>query len=497
MVSTAVSPAAVARVVGIETEFVNLRGGITFLPQQVDVIGQGNTASTYPLERTRVFSQAEAGKKFGWGSPIHLAVRELLPAIGRGVGVIPVHILPLEDDGSAVAADGSIEPDATTIPTSGTGTYRAKIGGILSEQIVIGPNSTATEVVDDLTEAINAVLEMPVTATAQTTTEPYEVELSAKWAGESGNSITIEMVSDGDAEFTVTAMANGAANPDVQPAIDMIPESSWTTMIVNCLNFDDATALDALDTFGESRWNPLVKKPLACAVRGSAETSVTSAIATAETRTLDRTNVQVNVPGSPNFPASIAAAAVARAAVLANRNPPHDYGSQPMRSIESGSGTEEWGYTERDAAVKGGVSTIEIKDGTVHLSDLVTHYAPDGEEPPAYRYVVDIVKQQQVIFNLNLEFENEKWDGAPLIPDNQPTSNPDAKKPSTAKAAVAQMLDSLGDNAIIADASAAKEATQAEIDSQNPKRLNLKLTYAISGNANIRSITNQFGFYFG
>ena len=495
MVSTAISPAAVARVVGIETEFVNLRGGIAFLPQQIAVVGQGSTASTYPLEKTRVFSEAEAGRIYGYGSPIHLAVRELLPPIGEGVGVVPVHVLPLEDDGSGVAASGVIEADADSLPASETQAYRVVVAGIESERFVIEEGDEVGDVNTKLAEAVNAVLEMPVIASVDT--ENDVVELDAKWAGESGNAITLSVTGGDDVEFTITDMADGVANPSVQPALDMIGESTWITWIVNCLNYDDTDALDALDEFGESRWDPLVKKPLAAAVRGSSETSVAAAISVSETRTTDRTNAQVNVEGSPMYPAAIAAAAVARAAVLANNNPPHDYGSQPMRRIKRGAESEEWSYTERDAAVKGGVSTTEIKDGTVNLSDLVTHYAPEGEVPPAYRYVVDTVKNQQVIFNYDLEFNTPKWDGAPLVPDGQATTNPDAKKPSTAKAAIAKILDSLGSNAIISDPDTAKENTQAQIDSQNPKRLNVKSTIQLAGNSNIRSITNEFGFFFG
>ena len=42
--STAVDLSAVARVVGIKTEFVNLRGGnVVNLPQRIAVFGQGST----------------------------------------------------------------------------------------------------------------------------------------------------------------------------------------------------------------------------------------------------------------------------------------------------------------------------------------------------------------------------------------------------------------------------------------------------------------------
>jgi hypothetical protein len=98
---------------------------------------------------------------------------------------------------------------------------------------------------------------------------------------------------------------------------------------------------------------------------------------------------------------------------------------------------------------------------------------------------------------LDLLFNNEEWDGAPLIPDEDSTTNPAAKKPSMAKAAVCAMIDSLAAAAILSNPEAAKESVVCAINESNPKRLDISLTIQLSGNANIISITNNFGFYFG
>ncbi len=158
---------------------------------------------------------------------------------------------------------------------------------------------------------------------------------------------------------------------------------------------------------------------------------------------------------------------------------------------------DQWTYQDRDEAVKKGSSTIEVKDGVINVADTVTFFHPSGDPLPAYRFVVDIVKLQNIIFNLDLIFATAEWDGAPLIPDDQPTVNRDAKKPKTAVAAVAAMLDSLGLNAIISDPETAKANTFAEIDPQNPKRLNVATTVQLSGNTNIISVDLNFGFFFG
>jgi hypothetical protein len=197
------------------------------------------------------------------------------------------------------------------------------------------------------------------------------------------------------------------------------------------------------------------------------------------------------------LPLQIAAAQVREIAKVANNNPPTDYGSRLVRGLLPGADGVQWDYVQRDQAVKAGSSTVEIKNGLVNVSDVVTFYKPVGEEPPAYRYVVDIVKLSQVIYNLDLEFATPQWDGAPLIPDGQATVNPNARKPSSAVAAVCGILDSLALEAIISDPKTAKANTFASISSTNPKRLDLQTKVQLSGNTNIISVDLFFGFYFG
>jgi len=140
---------------------------------------------------------------------------------------------------------------------------------------------------------------------------------------------------------------------------------------------------------------------------------------------------------------------------------------------------------------------VQIREGVVYLSDTVTMYHPTGEEPPAYRYACDMQKVWTCRYNVQLEFRKPSWDGAPLIPDNQATVNASARKPKSAVAVVWQIIDNLALDAILSDPETAKESVLAGINSANPKRLDLSFTTAISGNTNIISVTNNFGFYFG
>lgn len=490
-ISTAVETGAVARVVGVKTSFKNFRGGrLVTLPQRIAIIGQGATAATFATTKQQVSSAAEAGQKFGYGSPIHLAVAQLLPNNGDGVGSIPVTVYPLKDATSAVAAVGDITPTGTQVSAAA---YRVIVNGIKSEQFTIKPNDLVEDILAAMSIAINAVLEMPVTATATTT----KLTLTSKWKGASANGIRVSV--DGDTTagttFAITQPTGGLVNPKVDTALAAIG-NVWETMALNCLDIADTTALDAFHEFGEGRWGALTRKPL-IVFTGTTESNVDAATAIPDARKTDRTNSQLIAPGSPNLPFVVAARQLARIAKVANDNPPRDYGSQEATGLIAGDDGAQWLYNVRDRAIKKGSSTSEVRDGVVTLSDTVTFYHPSGDPTPAYRYVCDIVKLQNIIFNVDLIFVSKAWDGAPLIPDEQPTVNPDAKKPMMAVAEAAAVVDQFGLNALISDPETAKKSIQAEIDSENPKRLNMVIPLQLSGNTNIISIDLPFGFYFG
>lgn len=486
-----IDASAIARVVGIETTFRDLRGGnILFLPQRIAVVGQGSTASVYDTTKRQGSSAVEVAELYGFGSPLHLAARQLLPVNGDGVGGIPVTFYPLNDAPTSVAASGSITPAGTP---SATAAYRVLVNNIPSESFVITAGDTVATITAAMTAAINAVLEMPVVAADAVTT----VTLTSKWQGASANDIQVAVTGSSAAgvSFAIAQLTGGLVNPDVDTALNQIG-NVWESLVLNCLDIADTATLDKYSTFGEGRWGALVRKPLVV-FTGNTAATVASATVVSDARKTDRVNAQLVSPGSNDLPLVVAARQLVRIARTANRNPPRDYGSQAADGLVPGTDGEQWNYAQRDEAVKKGSSTIEVKDGVVNLSDIVTFYHPTGDPIPAYRYVVDIIKLQTIIFNLDLIFASSEWDGAPLIPDAQATVNREAKTPKAAVSAVSAMHDSLGLNAIISNPASAKANTFASIDALNPKRLNLVTTVQLGGNTNIISVGLEFGFLFG
>ncbi|MCP4471154.1 MAG: phage tail protein, partial [Gammaproteobacteria bacterium] len=401
-----------------------------------------------------------------------------------------VTVYPMVDDGSGAASEGEITPEGPQVSDE---SYVVRANNIDSEVFTIAIGATVAEIITSIVDAINGSLNMPVIATDNTT----DVVLTSKWEGTSANDIVVSVVGPtaGGTTFAFTQPTGGAVNPDITTALALIGDV-WETLVLNCLDVADTTNLDLYQTEGESRWGALVRKPF-IVFSGETATTAASAIAIPDARKTDKVNAQLVSPGSEDLPFVVAARGVARIAALADSNPPHDYGSQPLTGLVPGADSDQWSYADQDLAVKGGSSTAQVKDGVINLSDTVTFYHPDGDANPAYRYIVDIVKLQNVIYNLDAIFDTSEWAGAPLLPNDQPTTNRSAKKPKTAVAAVCAVLDGLGLDAIISDAKTAKANTFAEIDAANPKRLNVSTTVQLSGNTNIISVDLNFGFFFG
>jgi len=499
-----VDATAVARVLGISVEFVDARGDRAVnLPQRIAVFAQGSIASTYSLTKRRIRSATEGGQRYGFGSPIHLILRELFPENGDGVGTIPVTVYPLDAEvyDAGAPSVGRITPTGTATKKSA---YRVRIAGILSQAFTVLTTDNAGAIVGKIVTAVNAVLEMPVIAANQTT----YVSLTSKWAGESANDIVIEAAhddNDDDLErvlgkrngltFTLVQPTGGLTNPSVASALGQVG-NVWETMALNAMNSDDDTTLDAFQEFGEGRWDPLVRRPLVVFV-GETTTSANTATAITDARKDDRVNAMLVAPGSPNLPCVVAARQLARIARVANNNPPTDYGAERIDRIIAGDDGDQWDYTTRDSVVKLGCSTVDVVDKVVSIGDVVTMYHPQGEEPPAFRYVVDIVRLQNSIFNYDLVFGAKEWAAAPLIPDGQATDNALAKQPNQAITEAGFVTQGLADAAIISDPETTKKNTTAAIDSQNPKQLNIKIPLSLSGNTNKKNVELTFSFFFG
>jgi len=165
-----------------------------------------------------------------------------------------VHVLPLADAGSAVAATGTITVGA--IPT-GTGTIPLYIGGKAVPVLVSPSLSTTTLVASAIAAAINADTDLPVTATPATAV----VTLTAKNKGLSGNDIDIRLAYRGTlggevmpagVTLTLVQLSGGTLNPTLDTALAGLGDELFDFIV---LPYTDSTSLDAIKAFLAARWS--------------------------------------------------------------------------------------------------------------------------------------------------------------------------------------------------------------------------------------------------
>jgi len=478
---------AVSRVTGVNVEYRNFNmGSGGFLPQRLAVIGIGNDDAVYSTDKYETTGSADAiAKRYGYGSPLHLATRQLFPASGGGAN-FPVTIYPLRSSSSASAAAGELSCTGT-VSAAGSGTVY--IGGIAAE-FAAAKGANAATVLAAIKTAIAAKLDMPVLAGDLNN---GRLELSSKWSGESGNDITIDIETNAAGlTFEIAAMSGGALDPDVEPALDTIGQV-WETFILSTLAWKKGTRLDQYQLFCEGRWSELEKKP--CLVAHGSVDDYATRTAVSDLRKTDYANFLIQSTGSRELPFVIAARGlVSDIMTNANSNPPLGYKGK-LTGLASGSDAAQENYMTRNNAVTKGAST-NIKTGSVaELNDIITFYHPDNEAIPSRRYVVDLVKLQNVVFNVRMVLEADEKKGAPLVSDETVTTNPRAIQPKMIKTELMNLADSLARAAIIQEPVFTKEALVVKIDSMNPKRINVQYPVKLSGNVEVVSSDIYFGFY--
>jgi len=493
--SAAVPKGAVASIFGNEFQYVNLREGLAGLPQVIGIFATYDPLKTGVAanEPIRVFSDTEAGEKFGFGFPAHLAARQTL----KKSGVVPVFIFPIAEAGGAVAADGEILVAGTATKAGTASVYIAgqRLG------VAVAKGALPAAVATDIVAAINANINLPVTAVVNGVTAE-QVDITSKYLGAIADDITVTVnISQFEVDaapesvtYTITTMTNGAGVPTVTGALNEFGDT-WVTYVVNTFGGDSAV-LDEFSDFNETyRWDPLVQKFFR-AFWGAVDPWATVTAIT-DARKLDRTNGNIPSPAAYSLPLELAALGVGAMAARNQNNPAQPYTGLLLDGLTPGVPSDQWVYTERDAAIKAGSSTTLLLDGEIQLEDITTHYHKTGEEPPAYRWAVDIAKLAEWAFNVSLVFEGDNWRGKILIDDGDVVTNPEARRPLDGKAEIFKLADAASAAAIITKPATTKENTVAGIDSQNPNRLNIRTLIVLSGATRVISLTTNFGFNFG
>lgn len=492
----------VSRITGVTVTPKNFNvGKVQMLPQQLVIIGQGNDDVVYSLDKYECLgSAAEIGERYGYGSPLHLAARQLFPQTGKSAA-FPVYICPVvKGDSGFVKASGSILVTGTAATAAAS--CILNLGGI-DIQLAVAKGATADAVMADIVSAVNGVLERPAVAEVIEASgeDPAYVKLTARWSGALGNRISLSMSGDiPGLTVAITAFADGAGVPAIDDALTAIGQNLWATFILDTFDYKNADGsesvlLDKYFSFGEGRWGWMEKMPVLVA-HGSTDSYSVRTIVT-DSRPSDFVNFLIESVGSPELPFVVAAKGLLDIVTTANENPALGY-SGDLTGLKRGADSAQEGPAIRNQSVMKGSSTNITNGSVAALNDIVTFYHPQGEGNfPLRRYVVDAVKLMNIVYNLRIITEAPDVKASPLVPDEQATSNPRALQPKTFKTWFANLAVSLGDNALISDPDFIIDNLEVKINSANSKRVDYVFPVKVSGNVEIVNGELYFGQYVG
>lgn len=343
------------------TGTINQRGLIV-----AQLLAAGTAAAGVPL-----LSQGPAADRaaFGQGSMAALMV----DAWRKNDNFGELWVLPLADDGAAVAATGSL---AFTGTATAAGVVSAYIAGV-RVQAAVTVGMTAAQVATALGAAIAAINDLPATAVVVS----GAVNLTAKNKGPGGNEIDLRLnyfgTAGGEATpaglgVTVTAMAAGATAPSLTTPFANLGDMPFDFI---AFPYTDTTSLNAVkalldDVTGRWSWDRQVYGGAFAAFRGTV-----GAITTFGT---GRNDPHVSVMGFNDSPTPAwlwAASYAAAAAVSLRADPGLPFKGIPLVGVLAPPIQSRFVLTDRNTLLFDGISTFTVAiDGTVGIELAITTY---------------------------------------------------------------------------------------------------------------------------
>lgn len=354
--------------------------------QRALIIGQ-ITATGTGVPNAPVICQGVSDAKTVGGTGSMLAL--MTAAYRNSDSFGEVWYLPLADDGSAVAATGSIN---FTAPATATGVLFLYVGGQLVTQAV-NSSLTAAQIATALAATVNAATDLSVTAAVDGVTTS-KVNFTAKNKGLAGNDIDISTnyrgarngeVTPAGLTYTLTAMSGGLVNPVLTTGLANLADMPFDFI---AMPYTDATSLDAVKSFlndqnGRWAWSKGIYGHFFAFYRGTVGGLTTFGV----TRN-DQHGSVMGFNGSPT-PAWVAAADLCGAAAIALRADP----GLPLQTVALSTFlappvAARFDLTDRNTLLFDGISTFTVADdGTVAIENLITTYQKNGFGQPDNSYL--------------------------------------------------------------------------------------------------------------
>ena len=454
------------RVPGMYVEIDNTRAaGAGQLDYNLLVVGQKTEDGLEHGKLQRVFSADEVGKKAGRGSMLHRMAAKAFRAFPFG----RIYVLPLEDDESATAATGEVELSGEAAES---GTLAVYVGG-RRYAIGVADGDSGEDLAEDLAEAISDDENAPVTATR----DAGKVTLEAKNAGEVGNSIDIRVNHRDDedevegVEVTLSEMEGGATDPDFSEHTSVL-EQEWFQLVA--MPYHDGATLDAFHEKAKERWGPTVMEG---SLAVSAATGTMGEL-------IDKGNNSpytsiLDADGYLSPTDEVCASLAAVVAREAQEDPARPFQTLSLPGIMAPHPDDVRPLEDRNALLGDGISTARVDaSGNVMLDAVITTYLTNqfGASDESYLYANTLFTLMFIRWDWETYWQ-QKYPRHKLADDGtrfrpgQPVVTPKLAKAEAQRRFRSWELDGL-----VEGFEQFQEDLVAERPSDNPNRLNVKMS---------------------
>ena len=361
------------RVPGFYIEINNeLAGGGAFM-SKVLLFGQrlatGTVAAGQPI---RVTSAEQGETWFGRGSML----AQMLRAFKRANQFTETWVIAQDDNPAGVQASGTVSIRGTVTQAGTINLYIA--GQRIQVGVKVGDDDYA--VADKLLKAVQKDTALPLTA-ARSSLNGRDVSLTARHAGLCGNDIDLRLnyytgeQTPAGLTVTLTAMADGTANPDIKPAIAALGDEWWNYIV---MPYTDAANLRALENELDSRYQPPLQRG------GRAFTAYRGTHSATGTFGESRNSAHVSCIGTgiaPEPPYIWAAVNAAVGAQSLSNDPARPLQRLTLPHLKPPKLTDRWDWNERNLLLFDGIATWTVDSGgTIRIERQITMYQKNSAD---------------------------------------------------------------------------------------------------------------------
>lgn len=427
-----------ARASGVFVEEKNVVRGFANLiaPQIILVIGQFNSGKSPTVNvAQRILSKEDAWDRYGRGS---LLARMIEKVFKGNKFQTDVYALPIAENVAGVVAEGSIT-------VTGTSTEAGMLAIALGDRIIelaVAKDATGAAVTAALETAVNADLDCLLTSDFDTP----DLILSARHKGAFGNEIGITLnprsTDKTPAGLTVTIvdMASGAGNPVLTTGLAGLGDRFYT-VIVN--PYSDSTSTAAINTTGDERIAPSIKKPFLSftGIKGD-RAAYLSALGSLNSKWIC-TVPTFNIP-TPSFELAAETAGIWARVQLSTPN-------RPVKEVAVSGALASLGFTnltyeqKNDLVLAGGSWFKVLEDGSIVLGDLCTTRTTNtsGGLDEDWRFSEVIANLQTKIYSLDQLFNSERYLQSIVVDDASISNLSYVVRPRTVRQDIIQLIDEL------------------------------------------------------